>query len=211
MTAQISRTISNRENSRAGSERDDPASQGEKEKGHDPDQQDNRTAGDEQGFHGCRLRDYEEQKDGGNFAGDCVESHFGLLRMVQAGVGQHIQNKARRRGEQCKGKQPIDLPAKMKAYGGDAGASHQHQPAYREVAGQRGKLPPKLGQIDLEAGKEKQRGDTEGRRVGDDAVVNQGFEKASDNDSESKAGERGGRRKRCNARGTTSRPKTTVR
>ncbi len=98
-------------------------------------------------------------------------------------MGQHIQNKACRRGEQRKGKQPIDLPAKVKVYGGDASASHQHQPAHSEVTGQRGKLPPKLGQIDLQTSEKKQRSNAKSREVGDHAVVHQRFEKAGNNDA----------------------------
>jgi hypothetical protein len=66
---------------------------------------------------------------------------------------------------------------------------------------QRRKLPPKLDKIDLQAGEKKERRDAEGRQNGDDTVVNKGFEKARDNDTEGKASELGG---------MTSRPKTTA-
>ena len=79
------------------------------------------------------LRDHHEQEDGRNFAGDCMESHFGLLRMVEAGVGQHIKNETRGGGEKRKRDQAVDLPAKVKVHGGNASASHQHQAADREV------------------------------------------------------------------------------
>ena len=62
--------------------------------------------------------------------------------------------------------------------------------AQSEVSSQRCQLTAKLGQVDFQAGKEKQRCNTQGRKIRDNAVGCEGLEKTGHDDSESKAGER---------------------
>ena len=107
-------------------------------------------------------------------------------------MGQHVQNKSGRWGEECKRDHPVDLPAKMETFRHDAGASHQHQATHREVARQRRELAAEFGQIDFQAGEKKKRGDPECREIGDDSVGGEWLEKAGHNDAESKARELGG-------------------
>src|ERR1700732_1170451 len=112
--------------------------------------------------------------------------------MVESGVGQHIENETRGRGEERKRNQAVDLPAKMKVDGGNASTSHQHQAPYGEVRRQRWQLTAQLGQIDFQAGEKKERGDAQRRKISDDAVMDKWREKASHDNAKSEAGERCG-------------------
>ena len=122
-----------------------------------------------------------------------MESHFGLFRLIKAGVRQHVQNKTGRWGEKRKRDHTVDLPAKVEIHGRNTSASHQHQAAHREVPGQGRKLPPKLSQIDLQTSEKKKRRDAKGREVGDDAVMNERLKKAGDDNAKGKTSERSGK------------------
>ena len=78
----------------------------------------------------------------------------------------------------------------MEGDGSNASTNHQHQAAHREVSRQGWELPAEFGQIHFQAGEKKQRGNAEGREIGDNAVVNERLEEAGNDDAEGEASER---------------------